>query len=147
VANYPNSMPSATPTNHGVVLAELRAIAAELGLNPKGVSASVAARLNALTGVVQQIADDAQATLTALVAAAEAAETDAEAAATQVATDAATATAEAAQAHTDAQAAADAQAATETLAADIAAAQYVTATIPGVHLVFEGDQLVSIEAA
>lgn len=47
MANYPTSLPSATPATHGVVLGELVAIATELGLDPSGTFSDVKARLDA----------------------------------------------------------------------------------------------------
>jgi hypothetical protein len=69
VANYPTALPSATPATHAEVLAELRAIATELGLDPSGASATVAARLSGLatdlTDLTTQLSTDESA-LTAL---------------------------------------------------------------------------------
>jgi hypothetical protein len=72
VANYPSALPSATPASHAEVLAELRAIATELGLNPSGSESDVAARLtqmmlDAATDATSK-ADAAQAYATARVA-------------------------------------------------------------------------------
>lgn len=55
MANYPTSLPSATPADHAVVLGELRAIAIELGLDPSGSSADVKARLDAMPGVTETV--------------------------------------------------------------------------------------------
>ena len=53
MANYPTSLPSATPADHGEVLGELVAIATELGTDPAGSSATVRERLEAVTPTAQ----------------------------------------------------------------------------------------------